>query len=84
MVFFSVAFVINRAGKDQAVYKGYTFYCHTRNKRTDFWPCTRAGSGRYCKARIIMTKDRKIKRALGEHNHERPEFYIRNGMIIKF
>lgn len=85
--FFAVKYVRNSAGKDIAIYEGFTFFCHIRNKQTDTWDCSQSGpspTGRCrCKARLIISKDRQLLKDIGEHNHVRPNFVVRNGVIIK-
>lgn len=77
-------FVVNSLGKDIALHNGFKYFCRYRNKTSaDNWACTQMGSPRLCKARLSVTKDRKLLAAIGEHNHVPTSFIIRNGVIIK-
>lgn len=76
--------MLTSAGKDLAIYDGFTYFCHHRNKATDYWACTKSGSRIYCKAGITMSKNREfIKRNENNHNHSPPQFVIRKGVLIK-
>lgn len=70
-------------GKELAVYQNFTYYCHGRNQKTDGWSCTASGGLSKCRARLIITKDRKLKKVVREHNHAPPQFLIQDGVIIK-
>lgn len=79
-----MTFVRNSAGKELALYEGFTYFRQNRNKATDNWSCTRSGSGRDCKARITTSKDKQLQKVAGEHNHEPPRFIINTGVLIKY
>lgn len=82
VTFFAVLFYPKSTGKVQAMYRGFSFYRHDKNKVTDRWHCTCKNS-RGCKAFFIATKDAMIIRANVAHNHEPPSFVIKNGIFIK-
>ncbi|XP_053605139.1 protein tramtrack, beta isoform isoform X36 [Plodia interpunctella] len=75
-----VQWVPNQAGKLQAVWHGYTFYCNSSNKNTAYWRCT---YGRQCKAHFLTTKNMVIIKTQLQHTHDPPNLVIRNGKYIK-
>lgn len=80
MCVFTVTFVRNVSNKELALFYGYAFYRHSRNKNSDYWDCTK---GHGCKACIVMTKDKYVIRMNPEHNHPPPKYVIRNGVFIR-
>ncbi|KAI5646813.1 FLYWCH zinc finger domain-containing protein [Phthorimaea operculella] len=77
-----VQWVHNRCGKELLVFGGYSFYQQQRNRKTDRWACTSLGGVRNCRARIMVTKDRKIVNLLDAHNHAPPKYLIENGIFF--
>lgn len=76
--------MLSLAGKDLALYDGFTYFCVRRNKKTDFWYCTKSGSNVFCKAGLIVSKNKELIGTNGsEHNHSPPQFIIRQGVLIK-
>lgn len=73
----------NKAGKDIIVYGGYKHFLQKRNKVTDTWTCTSQGSSRYCKAKLVMSKEKELLKVFESHNHPPPHFIIRQGVIIR-
>ncbi|CAK1543879.1 unnamed protein product [Leptosia nina] len=65
-----------------AILDGYSFCADDRNKTTTHWVCTNTG---LCRARFITTKGREfiIKMPTSQHTHERPEFFIKNGVFYR-
>lgn len=78
---FSVIWTRSMAGKELAIINGYTFYCHTINKSTEAWLCSTGY--KKCKARVKMTRERKIIDAHTNHSHPPHKYIIRNGVCIK-
>ncbi|KAI5646849.1 FLYWCH zinc finger domain-containing protein [Phthorimaea operculella] len=74
-----ITYVLNRAGKTTAVYRGNSFYLHKVLQSTKRWPCTRMK----CRACLTTTTDGVLLRANDDHNHEPPRFVIHNGIYTK-
>ncbi|KAI5646731.1 FLYWCH zinc finger domain-containing protein [Phthorimaea operculella] len=80
----AVVWLHNQGGKELAVYEGFTFFLHQKNKASDVWRCTKSGGGGgQCRANIFTTKTKAVLRMQPEHNHPPPNFVVRNGVIIK-
>ncbi|VVC90630.1 unnamed protein product [Leptidea sinapis] len=82
LINFTAKFFWNPTGKPLAVFNGYTFYCAGINKNTNRWRCTTMGS---CSARLITFKDTaQLIRIKNGHNHERPNFIVKDDTLIRF
>lgn len=79
---FAVTFYTKPTGKMQAVYNGFCFSRHDKNKITDRWHCT-CKQSRGCKAFFIATKEGAIIRSFVEHNHKPPSYIIKDGVFVK-
>ncbi|XP_053605116.1 protein tramtrack, beta isoform isoform X13 [Plodia interpunctella] len=77
-----VIYARNKAGKELAVIDGYTFYVNYMTNTTLGWQCSKC----QCKGKFTTTiagpEARIIIRSKTQHNHERPQFQIRNGVLI--
>lgn len=76
-----VQWVKRDSGRIIALVDGFTYYIQDQNDERTRCRCTKAG---YCKATFtIRNIDSKILRYNFTHNHEPPNFIIRNGVIMK-
>ncbi|KAI5646776.1 FLYWCH zinc finger domain-containing protein [Phthorimaea operculella] len=79
-----MSWIRSRSGKELLLCGGFTYYLQLKQKKRDRWACTSLGGLRHCKARIMMTKDRKIANLPSEpHTHSPPQLVTRNGVCYK-
>ncbi|KAI5646790.1 FLYWCH zinc finger domain-containing protein [Phthorimaea operculella] len=76
----SVTWARKSNGKEVLLFGGFSYCLQWRGNRTDRWVCTSSSGVRKCRARLLITKDRKISNCSSEkHAHPPPKFIIRDG-----
>lgn len=75
-----ITWVHNISGKEMVIIGQYTFCCSYRSKSTDHWICS---ANNVCRARVVVTKERKVVRANTEHCHPPPKFIIKDGIFYR-